>query len=367
MTRTTTGAGLEHTIGADGIVSIRVRDGDMHLRGVDGDALRIRDRTAGDLDARFEIDLGVGSASLVDRRVSGDDFGSRGGHAPVLELDLPRGATIVVETVSADIEADGLHGDQRYQTTSGDITLRDIRGRLAIEAVSADLDIRATGTADVTARTVSGDIELRAGTLRSLQVTTTSGDVKVAGRLDGSGPFAIETVSGDAQLAPAGDVRIEMATMSGDLHSEIGGRTEGGRGHRTLVLGSAGPQVTFRSMSGDLNVVKPIPVIERGSARLDPVPSAPPAPEPPTPPTAPAPVDPPEPPRNGAITAAYDEARLRILRSLERGEIDVAEAGRRFEALDGGEPPEASQPAPDGAADATSATARVPVVDADDA
>ena len=35
-----------------------------------------------------------------------------------------------------------------------------------------------------------------------------------------------------------------------------------------------------------------------------------------------------------AIAAAYDEARLRILRSVERGEIDVAEAGRRLEALD---------------------------------
>ena len=41
---------------------------------------------------------------------------------------------------------------------------------------------------------------------------------------------------------------------------------------------------------------------------------------------------------NGAIAAAYDDARLRILRSLERGEIDVAEAGQRLEALDGVDP-----------------------------
>ena len=39
-------------------------------------------------------------------------------------------------------------------------------------------------------------------------------------------------------------------------------------------------------------------------------------------------------PVNEAIAAAYDDARLRILRSLERGEIDVAEAGRRLEQLD---------------------------------
>ncbi|HEY6012664.1 MAG TPA: hypothetical protein VIU37_01605, partial [Candidatus Limnocylindrales bacterium] len=41
---------------------------------------------------------------------------------------------------------------------------------------------------------------------------------------------------------------------------------------------------------------------------------------------------------NHAIAAAYDDARLRILRSLERGEIDVTEAGRRLEMLDNGDP-----------------------------
>ena len=41
-------------------------------------------------------------------------------------------------------------------------------------------------------------------------------------------------------------------------------------------------------------------------------------------------------PANGAIAAAYEDARLRILRSLERGEIDVEEAGLRLEALDRG-------------------------------
>jgi hypothetical protein len=52
-------------------------------------------------------------------------------------------------------------------------------------------------------------------------------------------------------------------------------------------------------------------------------------------------------PSNGAIAAAYDDARLRILRSLERGEIDVAEAGRRLETLDAGDvpPPAASEDA----------------------
>jgi hypothetical protein len=63
----------------------------------------------------------------------------------------------------------------------------------------------------------------------------------------------------------------------------------------------------------------------------------------------------PGPTANPAIAAAYDDARLRILRSLEAGAIDVAEAGRRLEALDG-----------DGEPDPDPAAARAAVDDGDD-
>src|SRR4029077_3232877 len=176
MTAATTGQ-LAHDIGAEGIVSIRVRDGDLRIRAVDGDTLRIRDASARDLDGRFDIVLGEGSASLLDRTGRADGWTSHRGGSPELDIELPPRTTLVVETVSAEIKAEGLIAEQRYQTTSGDITLRAVSGGLVIEAVSADLDIRATGDAQVTARTVSGDIELRAGTLRAREVTTTRGDV----------------------------------------------------------------------------------------------------------------------------------------------------------------------------------------------
>ena len=40
-------------------------------------------------------------------------------------------------------------------------------------------------------------------------------------------------------------------------------------------------------------------------------------------------------PTDATDTDAADDARLAILRALERGDIDVAEATRRLEALDG--------------------------------
>lgn len=331
MTAMTTGASLDHAIGPNGLLSIRLRDGRARLRAVDGGSLRIRDGHGRDLADMFAIELGDGSASFrAGKRSDGIRHG--GGHTPDVEIDLPRGATVVIEAGSADIEADGLAGDQRYRTASGDMTLRAVSGRVAVDAVSGDIDISATGEAAVTIRTVSGDVELRAATLTALEATTTSGDLRIAGRLAGPGPFAIVTVNGDTLLAPAGDVRIEMATLSGDLRSKVGGRTEGSRGHRSLVVGAGGPLVSLRSLSGDLLVVPSTPVRAPAIDRND-------DPEPRSDPTTGAP--------NPAIAAAYDDARLRILRSLERGEIDVAEAGQRLEALDGVDPLDGRETDPD--------------------
>ena len=108
-------------------MSIRVRDGDLRIRAVDGDiAARPRRRAQRDLDARFDIELGerqrLAARSHGPRRTARTS--RRGGHAPELEIELPPRATLVVETVSAEIEVEGLIGDQRYRTTSGDITLR---------------------------------------------------------------------------------------------------------------------------------------------------------------------------------------------------------------------------------------------------
>jgi len=336
MTSTAIGSSLAHPIGPDGLFSVRLDDGEIHLRAVDGDTIRVRDRSDRDLEAMFTVELGVGSASL---KVSKGGLGrSEHGHgsSPDLVVEIPPRATVVIDGRSAEIEVDGLLGDQRYRTVSGDMRLRAVSGRIAVEAVSGDVDVVAKGQAAVTLRTVSGDVALRAATIDAIDMTTTSGDIRIAGRLAAPGPFAIVTVSGDLLLAPAGDVRIEMATLSGDLVSRVGGRSEGGRGRRTLEVGSGGPLVTFRSMSGDLVVVPSAPVGSPAEpTRSDAPAEAPAPPAAPPVPVAPSLVADPVPSPNSAIAAAYDDARLRILRSLESGEIDVDEAGRRLEALDG--------------------------------
>jgi hypothetical protein len=132
--------------------------------------------------------------------------------------------------------------------------------------------------------------------------------------------------------------------VAGDVTSGGRARTEGKPGRRVLIVGGGRPTMTVRSMSGDVSLAEPNAVIR---------PDAPPAPIRPFTPEEPSmPPEPPLPPEIARPDVAPDdsptvvadavepdadaEARLTILRALERGEIDVAEAGRRLEALDGG-------------------------------
>ncbi len=326
MTGVGTGSGIEHEIGATGLLAVRLRAGDVRLRGVEGPIVRIIDADR-ELEGRLQVDRGEGSLSV--RVDAGDPFGMGihpDGHGEDLVIEVPMGATVVVEAASAEITIDGLTGDQRYRTSSGDIRLRDVSGQLSVETVSGDIDMLAVDRSSIAARTVSGDLAVRASDLDAFRATTTSGDVRLAGRLAGPGPFAIETVSGDMLLAIPGHVRLEASTITGDVTSEVTARSEGRPGRRVLIVGEGRPTMTVRSMSGDVSLTEASAVTR---------------PRAPTPPMGNQMTedrvtgDSPTIVVDHAGANVDDEARLAILRDLERGEIDVAEAGRRLEELDG--------------------------------
>jgi hypothetical protein len=316
MTERHASAGLEHEVGVEGVITLRLEHGEVRLHGSDGDRAVVRSRRGSSLD-ELVVERGDGSLAISSRRdgIFGTGRRGRGRGGIALELDVPRRAAIVVESGDADVSADGLAGEQRYRTASGDVRLLEVNGTIGVDAVSGDVEVRASGTASLALRTVSGDLEIHAATIARLRATTTSGDLDIEGRFQGEGPFSIETVSGDARLAPANDVRVETSTISGDVASELEATRDGRRGRHTLVIGRGdGPLVTFRSTSGDLVVTRPTaPSSAPATESEDPVAQMTSIP---------------------AVPTDEVDDDLAILRALERGEIDVAEAGRRLAALD---------------------------------
>jgi hypothetical protein len=309
---------IEHPIGADGRVVMKVAATDVRLRGTDsGNAVmratfEISASSEADADAIFErsrMRVAAGSGALAIEESDDASLGGvigrlltgRGSVDADVELELPHGTRLVLETVSGEITAEALDGDQRYTTTSGDVFLNEGGGALRVTTVSGDVIVRAERPVSGRVESVSGDLVLSAPRIDALRAQSVSGDVEVDGALAPGGDFRIETVSGDFGIGLAGDAAFEVRGISTDISSDIDHRIEGRLDRRRVVIGSGEPNVIFSSMSGDLSI--------RRQRRA--MPAAPDAPSPAPPPATP-------------------DAQLEILEALERGEIDVDEAARRL-------------------------------------
>jgi hypothetical protein len=106
---------MSHRIGSDGLLVVSVHDGDIRLRGIEGDRVTLRATDGGSADL-LEIEPGDRSLSIrargtldlrgLDLRSLGRRSRERGsghGRAKDLQLDVPAGATVVVDAASADI------------------------------------------------------------------------------------------------------------------------------------------------------------------------------------------------------------------------------------------------------------------------
>lgn len=314
-------ASIEHVIGPRGRFTLRQASGEITLRGVEGDTVRVRsldgDRA---LTEHFQVETGDGFFDLRQHEKIG--LGIRlfnRGESPEIEVEVPHGANVSVETASAEVQASDLSGTKRFRTASGELQLSRFAGALDAETVSGDVDIDGQAPLDLMTKSISGDIRVRVPRLRRLDIGTTSGDIWLDAEMAGDGPFTLRSISGDVTIVGRSGFRVEAESITGDLSSELAHKRESMPGRKVLTVGRPGPTLAFRSVSGDLQIVQP----------RDAAPEALTPPSPPSPPNPPAaPEAPPGP------SPDIDATRLEILRELERGDITVAEATDRLGRLD---------------------------------
>lgn len=363
----------EVPLGPDGEVEIFLTSNELRLRGTDGDRVVVRARDGGDLDREIGIEAGPATVRIRDEgaerlRIGPLTIGT--GRSPDLDVDVPRTARISVRTLSGDVVALGIGAASRWATASGDLRIQLDAGPVSVESMSGDVTIDASVAVELAARSVSGRLQVRAPRLLRLDASTTSGDVNVDADLPDGEASTISSVSGDVRLSTRSDVRIDAKTVAGDVRASVPHRAEGGRGHRTLIVGDGRARVSIRTMSGDVLLrgrsnggddagLPPGPAEVPGSPATPEPPVAPTAPQPPLAPVAPGapepppPVEPPvlvaeagaalnlvRPEAQGAVlgdagmTDRREAARLEVLRALERGELDVEAASRQLEALE---------------------------------
>lgn len=221
----------------DGMVEVEMISGTIRVIGWSQDAVEITGRLRRPLD-QLEID---GDGDIISIEVS-PPYGSSRGDEERLDIRMPRGARLEVETVSAPIDVTDLSGDVALSSISGNIRLK---GNLR----------------SVEAETVSGTIVLEeGGDLREGSFETVSGTIRARANFQPRGRFDFETVSGTIELTvPSGTAaNFEVQTFSGDIDSDFGSprRIDPPLPSQELIFttGAGGARISIESFSGRVKI-----------------------------------------------------------------------------------------------------------------
>jgi len=204
-----------------------------------------------------------------------------------LTVAVPARARVECETMSGDLDAEGLAstvslvstsgdidlsrmaGDTRVKTTSGDITLRDLTGGAVIQVTAGDVDavgvqgpltVRAT-SGDISAQQLGGGVRLEAST----------GDVEVH---EVTGTVFVSTSAGDVGITGASSDSCLVETASGDITATLHRaprivqiRSSSGTVVLTIPTG-AGGALDLQTASGSIQVRSAVEVETMNRNRL---------------------------------------------------------------------------------------------------
>lgn len=249
-----------------GTINVNAPNGDVVISGTPGNQLHVRSRD----DEGVSVD--VSSTRVIIQASS---------HGDGVELTVPQGARVIVQSRSGDVTVRGTHAAVEVHATNGDIHIDDVVGRLDVGTLSGDItisDIVGDGQIETTGgdvelsnvrgnvgvSTVSGDIRLRGVTSKDVRAKTTSGDVTFDGLIDSAGNYEFSTHSGDVGLHIQRDAsaQLTVSTWNGGIDSDFpitlrpGDHSIGsGTSKRfTFEIGRGEARVSAETFSGDITI-----------------------------------------------------------------------------------------------------------------
>lgn len=230
------------TVDAQATITLCVASGTLNVRGWDKNEVRVRSVDAAQIEFR-RIDK-TKDTTKPATRVDVMLFGKTGGPRPRLdcqalasvEMDVPSGATVQVQTRDGDIMIAGVagayagsqNGDITIErvtklveagSVGGSISLRDTSGRVFLNSAGGGVEainVR-PATADDTFEvgTVSGDIQLDRVSNPRVMAKTVNGTLTMSGPLAKQGYYGFSNVTGDTILEMPRDASFQLkATVS---------------------------------------------------------------------------------------------------------------------------------------------------------
>lgn len=232
------------TVAADpqGEVEIVNVSGDVQIRGWDRAEVRVQ----ADLEEgveRLDVQGGKGR-TLVNVVVPGNRNYTASAD---LLVEVPRGSTLLVKTVSADQTIADVRGVQRLQAVSGSINTQVWGEEFSVKTISGDVTVlghkmpavanvnTVSGDAtlsniagELTVETVTGDMEISMPTLTRGRIQTTNGDLHLQTTLARDARLDAEAINGDLRfvLRRPVDAEFDIETFNGEIDNCFGPKSE---------------------------------------------------------------------------------------------------------------------------------------------
>lgn len=227
---------------SDGDVEVSNVAGEVRITGWDEDAIEITGELGNGIERLDFIRNGRHTKIKVIYQK-----GSHRGQYANLFIRLPEASELEVNTVSADIEVEGVQGLQHLRSVSGHITSqvfeddfeaktvsgnvavvgRNARTELTLATVSGHIVVEDV-SGEVEGKTVSGRIEVIAGVLSRARLKSTNGRLSLESALEAGGRYDLSVVNGnvDVLLEDDIDLDVNVETFNGNIANCFGEQSE---------------------------------------------------------------------------------------------------------------------------------------------
>ena len=252
---------------ADGKVEIYNTSGSVTVEGWSRNAVEVTG-TLGEEVEEFIFEREDDTVVVKVKPIQGKRSGGRS-TSSYITVRAPQKSSIEVATISADIDIEGIEGEQELQSVSGNIDARAFAAELEAETVSGNIDVTgsnmdsetelATVSGSISARDFAGTIDMESvngglgvmgGSFTDAAMETVNGRIQFESNLRDGGDLDIETVNGKVIVNFVGSLsaEIDVNTFNGRIKNCFGPKPE-----RTSKY-APGWELNFTEGSGDGSV-----------------------------------------------------------------------------------------------------------------
>jgi DUF4097 and DUF4098 domain-containing protein YvlB len=169
-----------------------------------------------------------------------------------------KGESVILNTVSGDLEVDAAPQRIELASVSGDIEFEGSVARTTAETVSGDITL-VGADGEVKASTVSGDLSLEAGEVSRGRFETVSGEIVLTLALSDGGRLSCDSMSGDVKLRlpDAQQAGFTAQSYSGNINTDFGKSVNVSRGPGAMLEhseGDNGATIRLETFSGDISI-----------------------------------------------------------------------------------------------------------------